>query len=97
MDFKVGGKVKVSDLFGAAVKNAGVTIQPTLGGTHLSLVYANRSNSSNFNQKFNIFFLRSLEGGEGKDFIDTFGIQMSLYGETLGHIQPVFNKYTSAV
>lgn len=90
--------MKVSDLLGAAVKNAGVTIQPTLGGTHLSLVYANRSNSSNFNQKFNIFFPpRSLEGGEGKDFIDTFGIQMSLHGETLGHIQPVCNKYTSAV
>lgn len=89
--------MKVFDLFSAAVKDAGVTIQPTLGETHFSLVYANQSNSSNFNKKLNFFFLSSLEGGDGKDFIYTFRIQMSLYGETLEYIQLVCNKYTSAV
>lgn len=42
--------MKVFDLFSAAVKDAGVTIQPALGGTHFSLVYANQSNCSNFNK-----------------------------------------------
>lgn len=87
--------MKVFDLFSAAVKDAGVTIQPTLGETHFSLVYANQSNCSNFNKV--AFFLSSLEGGDGKDFIYAFRIQMTLYGETLEYIQLVCNKYTSAV
>lgn len=54
--------MKVFDLFSAAVKDAGVTIQPTLGETHFSLVYANQSNSSNFNKKL-IFFFSQLPRG----------------------------------